>query len=169
MLPRYMQPYGKTKPPACAEGLIAISKSDYAALVTLPAFRQDEQTRIFLTLPPILTRTLCKFGLNLRLVTLCACDTLAPNIGFFPHISQTFAIFTPHKNSAHQYKPKSAFSKHFLPAHELFEICIYLIRHILEIVLLLLFALDHLRRSFGQKLRIPEFPPYLVKLTLHLQ
>jgi hypothetical protein len=50
------------------------------------------QTIIFLTRPLDTLRTRCKFGLNRRLVTLCAWLTLLPTIGFLPHISHTFDI-----------------------------------------------------------------------------
>jgi hypothetical protein len=45
------------------------------------------QTTIFLTRPFESVRTRCKFGLNLRLVTLWAWLILWPTIGFLPHIS----------------------------------------------------------------------------------
>ncbi len=45
------------------------------------------QTTIFLTRPFEIVRTRCKFGLNLRLVTLWAWLILLPTIGFLPHIS----------------------------------------------------------------------------------
>jgi hypothetical protein len=47
------------------------------------------QATIFLTCPLEIARTRCKFGLNLRLVTLCAWLTLWPAMGFLPHISHT--------------------------------------------------------------------------------
>jgi hypothetical protein len=50
------------------------------------------QTIIFLTRPLDTARTRCKFGLNRRLVTLCAWLILFPTIGFLPHISHTLDI-----------------------------------------------------------------------------
>jgi len=73
--------------------------------VTLPAFKQEVQTVIFLGTPSITTRTFCKLGRKRRLVILLAWDTLFPVIGFFPHISQTLAIFisTPEKKIMYKY------------------------------------------------------------------
>jgi hypothetical protein len=50
------------------------------------------QTFIFLTWPLCSVRTRCRFGLNLRLVTLWAWLILLPTIGFFPHISHILDI-----------------------------------------------------------------------------
>jgi hypothetical protein len=59
------------------------------------------QTIIFLTRPLDTLRTRCKFGLNRRLVTLCAWLTLLPTIGFLPHISHAFDILnSPYSSSS---------------------------------------------------------------------
>jgi hypothetical protein len=59
----------------------------YGALTTDPDLMQLVQTTIFLTWPFERVRTRCKFGLNRRLVTLCAWLILLPTMGFLPHIS----------------------------------------------------------------------------------
>ena len=64
----------------------------YLKLSTLPAFRQLEQTLMAFRFPLMVTRTLWRLGSHLLLVRLCAWLTLCPYKGFFPQISQTFAI-----------------------------------------------------------------------------
>jgi hypothetical protein len=68
------------------------TKFSYLKLSTLPAFRQLEQTLIAFRFPLMVTRTLWRLGIHLLLVRLCAWLTLCPCKGFFPQISQTFAI-----------------------------------------------------------------------------
>lgn len=60
------------------------------ALTILPDLMQLAQTRIFLlALGPTLTLTGRRLTFHRRRVTLCACDTLLPNCGPLPQISQT--------------------------------------------------------------------------------
>lgn len=64
----------------------------YTAFCTLPDFKQLVQTLIFLTLPLITARTLCKLGNQRLRVLLFAWLILFPLTGPFPQISQTRAI-----------------------------------------------------------------------------
>jgi hypothetical protein len=61
-------------------------------LITLPARKQEVQTLIRFGLPSTNARTRCRLGYQRRLVVLLACETLLPNPGFLPHISQILAI-----------------------------------------------------------------------------
>ena len=81
--------------------------SIYGALTIWPDFIQLVQTFIFLTLPLYTVRTLWRFGLNRRFVTLWAWLILFPTSGFFPHISHTFDILSSISyNSAKPYYSK---------------------------------------------------------------
>ena len=58
-----------------------------------PERMQRVQTRVRLAPPPgVWIRILCKFGRNVRFETLCACDTVRPNVVFFPQISHIRAM-----------------------------------------------------------------------------
>ena len=59
------------------------------ALVILPVLMQLVQTRMRLAAPLTTALTGCKLTFQRRLVTLCACETLLPNCGPLPQISQT--------------------------------------------------------------------------------
>jgi len=65
----------------------------YPAFTTLPAERQEVQTRIFLRVPFSVTiRAGCRLGSQRRLVRLLAWLTLFPARGPFPQTAQTAAI-----------------------------------------------------------------------------
>ncbi len=83
-------------PPFLKEGGRGASsmRGDQGALTIRPDLMQLVHTKIFRTLPFLMDRIRWRFGLNLRLFTLCAWLTWQPVMGFFPHISQIFDIFT---------------------------------------------------------------------------
>jgi hypothetical protein len=66
---------------------------------------------LFLLPPTVAMRTIFKFGSQRLLVLLWAWETLFPTIGFFPHISHTFAIVVlllSHPPAFRQFKWRNA-------------------------------------------------------------
>jgi hypothetical protein len=61
-------------------------------VTTVPERRQRVQTLMRLVAPATTARTVWMLGWNRRGLTLWACDTVRPNAGALPQISQCFAI-----------------------------------------------------------------------------
>jgi hypothetical protein len=85
-------------------GRAARMAADYAALVTLFERRQRVHTRMRFTPPLINARTSCRFGSKRRALTLFAWLCWRPTTGFFPQISQCFAIGFTHSPNHQLYQ-----------------------------------------------------------------
>lgn len=79
--------------PAESKSIMIPTAANYWTLTTLPALMQRVQTRSVVTLPSWRARTLRRFGLKRRLVRLWAWETLCPNWGPLPQISQALDNF----------------------------------------------------------------------------